>query len=64
MLELYAPNCGALLAVNDDIQWPENVASRITWTAPSNDRYHIHIKPYDWRVYGIQTGYTLLIKRQ
>jgi len=63
-LELHDRNCGALLAQSDDIHWPDNVASRIIWTAPASGRYHLSVRPYDWRVYGAGTNYTLLIERE
>jgi hypothetical protein len=63
-LELHDINCGALLMQNDDIDWPDDLASRIFWTAPASGQYHILIRPYDWRVYGENTNYTLLIRRE
>ena len=63
-LELHAINCGAIITSSDDIHWPDNLASRIIWTAPAAGRYHILIRPYDWTVYGTGTNYTLLIKRE
>ena len=63
-LELHNQNCGAILAQSDDIEWPDNLASRVIWTAPQSGRYHINVRPYDWRVYGTATDYTLLIKRE
>ncbi len=63
-LELHDINCGSLLVQNDDIHWPDNLASRIIWTAPASGRYHILVRPYDWRVYGEGTHYTLLVRRE
>ena len=63
-LELHDINCGSLLVQNDDIDWPDDLASRIIWTAPASGRYHILVRPYDWRVYGEGTDYTLLVRRE
>jgi hypothetical protein len=63
-LELHDQNCGAIIAQSDDISYPDNLASRIIWTAPATGRYHINVRPYDWRVYGSGTNYTLLIEEQ
>lgn len=62
-LDLYADDCTTPLAHSDDIDYPRNIASRITWVAPAAGRYQIVVYQYDWRVYGEQTGYALLIER-
>jgi hypothetical protein len=60
---LYDTDGTTKLAENDDIEWPDNVASRIVWTAPSDGDYSVLIHSYDWRVYGPETEYRLQIKR-
>ncbi|MCP4541309.1 MAG: DUF11 domain-containing protein [Chloroflexi bacterium] len=58
IMTLFDSDCETELAHNDDIAWPDNVASRITWTAPSNGTYHVMVRSYDWQVFGNDTGYT------
>jgi len=62
VLELYDVNCGRRLADNDDINYPENLASRIEWQAPSNGAYHIKIYHSTREIaYGPDNKYTLTI---
>ena len=56
-LALYDTGCGVLLAENDDVSWPDDLSSRIVWTAPTDGVYHVLVRPYDWRVYGADTDY-------
>jgi len=64
LLALYAAtDCTTLLAENDDINYPHDIASRIVWTAPANGVYSVLIRSYDWRVYGPGTGYTVRVTR-
>ncbi|MFN2243640.1 MAG: PPC domain-containing protein [Anaerolineae bacterium] len=64
LLALYAASdCGTTLAENDDINYPHDVASRIVWTAPADGVYCALVRSYDWRVYGLDTGYTLRVTR-
>ncbi len=62
VIELHDQNCGALLAQGDDIDYPNNLASRIIWTAQASGRYYLNVRPYDWRVYGAGAEYTLLVE--
>jgi uncharacterized repeat protein (TIGR01451 family) len=64
LLALFAAtDCGMPLAENDDINYPHDVASRIVWTAPANGVYSVLVRSYDWRIYGLDTGYTLRVTR-
>ena len=61
ILALVGPDCATVLAENDDVAWPNNVASRIVWRATESGTYHVRVRSYDWRVYGEATGYALSI---
>jgi LPXTG-motif cell wall-anchored protein len=61
ILALHASDCATLLEENDDVFWPQNVASRIVWTAPDNGAYCVMVRSFDWRVYGESTGYTFSV---
>jgi hypothetical protein len=58
VIYLYAPDCTTELVQNDDIHYPDNIASRIVWVAPSAGTYHVMVRSYDWRIYDQDTGYT------
>jgi hypothetical protein len=60
-LALFGSNCGTLLAENDDIHYPDNIASRIDWRAPADNIYHIRVHDY-YNHYGAGTDYTLTIQ--
>lgn len=62
VLELYAPNCSTLLVQNDDIHFPDNLASRINWMTTIPGRYHLKVRSYDWTAHGPGANYTLQIK--
>ena len=64
VLELYATDCATLLELHDDIHYPDNVASRITWYAPASGDYHIKVRHYNWTTYGPDTNYTLTIREE
>ena len=51
------------LAENDDADWPNDVSSRIIWTAPGDGSYHVLVRSYDWRVYGVDTAYLFSVQR-
>jgi hypothetical protein len=57
-IALYGDDCTTVLAENDDVAWPDDVASRIVWTAQASGTYHVDVRAYDWQVYGNDTGYT------
>ena len=59
IMTLYAPDCTTELAQNDDVAWPDDVASRIVWTAPNDGIFSVMLRSYDWQVIGNDTGYTL-----
>ncbi len=61
LLFLYDAGCATVLAENDDISWPANVASRVVWTAPEAGTYCVMIRSYDWEVFGTDTGYTFQV---
>lgn len=58
LIALYADDCATLLAENDDIDYPTDIASRIVLTATEDAGYCVLVRNYDWRVYGPDTGYT------
>ncbi len=58
ILTLFDSDCETELAQNDDIAWPDNVASRIVWTAPGDGTYCVMLRSFDWQVYDNDTGYT------
>ncbi len=58
ILTLFDSDCEAELAQNDDVAWPDNVASRIVWTAPTGGTYCVMLRSFDWQVFGNDTGYT------
>ena len=58
---LYGPDCSTQLAENDDASWPDDVASRIVWTAPADAVYHAMVRSYDWTVHGADSGYTFAV---
>lgn len=60
-LELYDVGCGAKIAENDDIRYPDNIASRIGWLAPTNGTYNVRVHDY-YNNYGTGTDYTLTIQ--
>ncbi|MCP3958719.1 MAG: PKD domain-containing protein, partial [bacterium] len=57
-IALYGDDCTTVLAENDDVAWPDDVASRIVWTAQASGTYHVDARSYDWQVHGNDTGYT------
>lgn len=64
VLELYAPNCSTLLVQNDDIHYPDSLASRINWMTTIPGRYHLKVRSYDWTIRGPGAKYTLQIKAE
>ncbi len=58
ILTLFDSDCETELAQNDDVAWPDNVASRIVWTAPDDGTYYVMLRSFDWQVYDNDTGYT------
>jgi hypothetical protein len=58
VLYLRDTDCETLIEENDDISYPDNIASRIVWTATASGTYHAQVRNYDYRVYGANTGYT------
>lgn len=63
VIALYGPDCTTQLAENDDRQ-PGDLSSLIVWPAPAAGVYHVKVRNRDWRVYGEQTGYTLLVSTE
>ena len=57
---LYDRGCTVPIAQNDDVDYPD-VSSRIVWTAEYDGTYHVRVRNYDWRMYGVNTGYTFKI---
>jgi hypothetical protein len=62
IMTLYAADCATQLAENDDISYPDNVASQIVWQASSDGQLHAMIRNYDWSIHGADTGYTVIVK--
>ena len=62
-LVLYDRDGETKLDENDDVDWPNNIASRIVWTAPSDGTYYAMVRSYDWTVWGENTGYTVGVSR-
>jgi uncharacterized repeat protein (TIGR01451 family) len=58
-LSIYGRDGEVKLVENDDIDWPENVASRVVWEAPATGTFQVLVRHYDWTIYGDDTGYTL-----
>ncbi len=61
VMGLYAPDCATLLVENDDSGEPNDKGSLIIWSAPTTGFYHLLVRNYDWRIYGSDTSYTLLL---
>lgn len=61
VVALYAPDCATRLAENDDSGAPGDRGSLIEWTAPAAGVYNIMVRGYDWRLYGEETGYSLMV---
>ena len=61
MMRPYGSDCETQLAGNDDISWPHDVASLITWQATASDTYCVVVQSYDWAVHGEYTGYTFQV---
>ena len=57
LLVLCDDDCSTILAENDDVSWPTNLASRIIWTAPADGVYHAMVRAYNWKVSGTDTSY-------
>jgi hypothetical protein len=60
VLEVYGPDCTMLLAMNDD-RAPGNPSSLAALAITQAGTYHVKVRPYDWRVWGGDTGYTLSV---
>lgn len=59
VLELYSGDGVSLLASNDDIDYPANVASRIVWQAPASGWYAAVVYQWGNRIAGDDVRYTL-----
>jgi uncharacterized repeat protein (TIGR01451 family) len=60
---LYDQDGETKLDENDDVDWPNNVASRIVWAAPADGTYYAMVRSYDWLVWGDNTGYIFGVSR-
>lgn len=62
-ISVYGRDGEVKLAENDDINWPENLASCLVWEAPATGTFQVLVRHYDWTVYGDDTGYTFGVTR-
>ncbi len=48
MLWLYDQNGTTVIDWNDDISYPDNLASQISWTAPASGTYYLEVLAFDY----------------
>ena len=63
VLTLLDQDCSTVLAENDDVAWPSDLSSRITWEAPSAGTFCARVRSLDYQVYGLDTSYTFSVSR-
>jgi uncharacterized repeat protein (TIGR01451 family) len=61
-MALFGMDCTTQLVSNDDADYPDDISSRIVWTAIADGTYHVQIRPYDWRIFGDDTEYTFWVR--
>ncbi|MFP4393956.1 MAG: PKD domain-containing protein [Anaerolineales bacterium] len=64
VITLYDSACTTPLAYNDDIAYPNDLASEIKWPAQTTGPLHLEVRNFAPHQYGEQTGYTLLLYRE
>jgi hypothetical protein len=61
VVELWDGTCAIKLAENDDISYPDDIASQIVWRAVSDGQLCAMVRNYDWTIYGADTGYSFIV---
>ncbi len=64
VITLYDSSCLTPLAHNDDIAYPNDLASEIMWLAQNTGPLHLEVQNFAPHQYGAQTGYTLRLYRE
>jgi len=64
VITLYDSSCITPLAHNDDIAYPNNIASEIAWLAQNTGQLHLEVRNFESPRHGDQTGYTLLLHEE
>lgn len=62
VLTLYDSDGATVLTENDDIAYPENLASRVEWKAQRDGWLYARVRHYDGRVAGNAVTYTLRLE--
>ena len=62
VLTLYDADGATVLAENDDIAYPENLASRIEWTAPSDGWVYVRVRHWNESIAGDAVTYVVRLQ--